>query len=672
MCGIAAIIGDFSSTQVEMSLRAMLDAQIHRGPDDGGSVVISLGRSMLGLGNRRLAIQDVSPLGHQPMRNDETGDLLVYNGEIYNAPDLRRTLKGAGFRFRGHSDTEVLLRAYEYWGTECLDRLRGMFAFAIWDARRTCLLIARDHFGIKPLYFTHGESWFACASEVQALTKSGLIPSRVDERALAGYLAYGGVQEPLTIISNVFALPRGSWKEFDFTGQIICENRYWRLPRLRQSATLSSTEEIVEEGRQLLQQSVKRHLLSDVRIGLFLSGGLDSTAILGLTQDADRGNCLEAFTVSFPDRSTNDECEIARDTARRFGARFNECQVSDSTALGWVVDAMHCMDQPSIDGVNTYIVSRAVHDQGIAVALSGLGGDEIFGGYNLFRRVPRTYDMMSWLSPFPVPMRMAAARLGTTFASKVARRKAEEIVAADPGLIGIYFQYRRLLSDLSLQSFGLTPRNLALSEDFQIQELRYEDCYLPADHVASVSRLDASFYLQNILLRDSDVFGMANSLELRVPFLDRDLVEWAFALPGEVLLPKKAPLKHLLRRICGDLFTSGQLNQSKRGFVLPFADWLRGPLQELMEDSLRYLQCTGILNPMGINSVRSLFEAEPMGPAWSRVWSLIVLGGWMKKQQIGSRRAIDHFHSPPELNLAGRNVGLEWNSVDGSSCRSHN
>src|SRR5258708_11601256 len=212
MCGIAAILGDLPSDRVEVSLRAMLNAQFHRGRDDSGSVVMSTGRALLGLGNRRLAIQDVSPRGHQTTLNQATGDILVYNGEIYNAPQLKDQLTSEGYRYRGHSDPEVLLSAYQHWGTDCLDRMRGMFAFAIWDARRSRLIIARDHCGIKPLYYSCNEHWFVCASEVQALAKSGLISSDIDRRALAGYLAYGGVQEPLTIYENVFALPRGSWK----------------------------------------------------------------------------------------------------------------------------------------------------------------------------------------------------------------------------------------------------------------------------------------------------------------------------------------------------------------------------------------------------------------------------------------------------------------------------
>ncbi|HEX6823571.1 MAG TPA: asparagine synthase (glutamine-hydrolyzing) [Candidatus Sulfotelmatobacter sp.] len=633
MCGIAALLGDLPSDQIETWLRGMLDAQAHRGPDDSGSVLISTGGAMLGLGNRRLAIQDISPRGHQPMRNEKTGDVLVYNGEIYNAPELKEILQSAGHRFCGHSDTEVLLRGYEEWGIDCLDRVRGMFAFALWDARRTRLIIARDHFGIKPLYYAKGKSWIACASEVQALTHCGLMAAEVDRRALAGYLAYGGVQEPLTMVADVFALPRGSWKEFDASGTVTGEGKYWEFPRLRRSAEVQPLSEIVEEGRVLLQKAIKRHLLSDVRIGVFLSGGLDSTAILGLARDREGGHPLEAFTVSFPDRPDDDECEAAQATAARFASPFNKCQVSDSTALRWMADALARIDQPSMDGFNTYVVARAAREQGIVVALSGLGGDEIFGGYNLFRRVPRTYNFMSWLNPLPQGLRKAASTFATAFNSQIAKGKAEEIVAADPGLIGIYFHYRRLLSNSNLAAMGLNAKDLDLSEDFQLRECRYEDCYVPGDHVASVGRLDSSFYLQNILLRDSDVFGMANSLEIRVPFLGRDLTEWALGLPGNVLLPQGAPQKYMLRKMCASVYTKTQLKQPKRGFALPFAAWLQGPLRELMERNLRLLRLSGLLDPRGIDLLRKMFDAEPNGPAWSRIWALVVLGSWLQKQQ---------------------------------------
>jgi asparagine synthase (glutamine-hydrolysing) len=229
-------------------------------------------------------------------------------------------------------------------------------------------------------------------------------------------------------------------------------------------------------------------------------------------------------------------------------------------------------------------------------------------------------------------MRSAVARTATLFRDGVAKSKALEIAQVNPGLIGIYFRFRRLISDFGLGSLGLRAEALGLSEDFQVQDLRYDGCYIPSDLVASVARLEAAFYLQNVLLRDSDVFGMANSLEIRVPFLDRDLVEWAFRLPGSVLLPRGAPLKHLLRVICADLYSGPQRAQLKRGFTLPFGPWLIGPLREIMEENLRTLRSSGLLDPAGVDNMCELFRREPKSSAWSRVWALVSLGHWLRMQ----------------------------------------
>ena len=634
MCGIAGIVGARSRGQVDRSLRSMLDAQVHRGPDDGGLTVIPVRGGTVGLGNRRLAIQDLSPLGHQPMVNEATGDILVYNGEIYNAPALRDLLKTDGLQFQGHSDTEVLMRAYERWGTECLTRLRGMFAFALWDARRSRLVVARDPMGIKPLYYaTKKDSWFVFASEVRALLQSGLLDFRIDRRSLAGYLAYGAVQEPLTIYEGIFSLPRGCWQERDDRGNVVAGGRYWQFPLPEESQHGRRITDIVEEGRGILQESVRRHLLSDVQVGLFLSSGLDSTALLGLTPEKHN---LDAFTVSFPDHPEYNEVLAAKVAAERFGVRHHECQVSDSTALNWIRKALECMDQPSMDGFNSYIVSRAVREHGIAVALSGLGGDEVFGGYELFHRVPRIFNALSWLIPFPESVRTTAAWFATAFTNDTVRQKAHEIAKVNPGLIGLYFRQRRLIGDSGLEAFGFHAARLRLSEDFQVPELEYEGCYVPADQLSSVARLDAAFYLKNILLRDSDVFGMANSLEIRVPFLDRDLIEWAFRLPGDVLLPKGAPLKYLLRKICAEVYGQLPVASSKRGFVVPISAWLRGPLREVREASLCTLRDSGLLETTGIDDVEEIFRREPDSPAWSRLWALVTLGSWLGTQHAAA------------------------------------
>lgn len=650
MCGIAGLIGTMSAEQVEAAVRAMIAVQAHRGPDDEGVAVLHTGGSTVGLGNRRLAIQDLSPLGHQPMYNPDTRDLLVYNGEIYNAPELRHQLQREGIRFRGHSDTEVLLRAYEVWGTGCLDRLRGMFAFGLWDERRARLLIARDHVGMKPLYYAVREGeWLVFASEVQALMASGMMPANIDRRALAGYLAYGAVQEPLTIYEGVFTLPHGCWREFDAHGRITREDRFWKIPPVAvRSATLASQ---VEEGRSLLEGAVQRHLLSDVRVGIFLSSGLDSTAILGNAQTAGAEN-LNAFTVSFPDDPRYDEAATARKTAARLGVLYHEYPVEDNIALAWIREGLDRMDQPCMDGFNTHIVARAVREQGIAVALSGLGGDEIFGGYPAFRRVPFLYRWLSWLKFVPPPWRVIAARILSVRASEIVREKSIAIARLGPQVAGLYFQSRRLISDEALRTLGFDRRSLGLQEGWQLPATDFSECLVKDDPVASVSRLETIFYLGNMLLRDTDVFGMANSLEIRVPFMDRDLLEWVFGLAGNLVLPPGAPPKYMLREMSAHLFSESQFSQPKRGFALPFATWLMGPLRELMETSLRILKNSGLVEPEGVDRVATTFLCQPHSPAWSRVWALVTLGHWL----LAHRQRAQMFAAAtaPESSVAER------------------
>lgn len=633
MCGIAGIVGGFSSEQAKAALKRMLDAQAHRGPDDHGVTVFQIGESALGLGNRRLAIMDLSPLGHQPMRNPDTGDVLIYNGEIYNFPELRQTLTGYGFTFRGRSDTEVVLRAYEQWGIECLDRFKGMFAFALWDARRERLVLVRDYLGIKPLYYAFCPGGYLFASEVRALLASGIVPFNIDRRALAGYLAYGAVQEPSTIVEGVQALPRGSWLEVDASGQVAARGDYWDFPAPTRANNGASFRELAEEGRTLLEQAVQRHLLSDVPVGVFLSSGLDSTAVLGVARQITSDQ-VHTFTVSFPKDGAQDEGPLSRETAQRFNVVHHECQVDESTALTWVEEGLACMDQPTMDGLNTYIVSRAVRREGIMVALSGQGGDEVFGGYRSFRGIPRWYRRMSWLRALPPRSRAALVRLATIKMTTAYQGKAQDIAHTGPDLLGLYFHYRRLLSNADLAYLGLRASALNLTDSFHVPESDSHRYLVPNDPVATVGRLESIYYLGNTLLRDGDVFGMANSLEIRVPFLDRDLVEWAFQLPGTVLLPHGAPEKFLLREMCADFYTSTQTRQVKRGFTLPFHSWLLGSLQEVMQESLRSVKASGLLAPEGVDRLREVFLLEPWSAAWSRVWGLVSLGYWLNNTRL--------------------------------------
>ncbi|MBI4522687.1 MAG: asparagine synthase (glutamine-hydrolyzing) [Deltaproteobacteria bacterium] len=629
MCGIAGIIGDFAEEQVASALGRMLGAQIHRGPDDEGMEVLRAGASVVGLGNRRLAVVDTSPLGHQPMANPDTGDVLVYNGELYNAPELRESLKKSGYGFRGQCDTEVLLRAYEHWGIQCLSLLKGMFAFGLWDARGRRLLLARDHLGIKPLYYAGVlGTGLLFASEVRALLASGFFSAEIDKRALASYLAYGAAQEPLSIIQDIFTVPPGSLLTLNSSGQIIARETYWEIPSPELDGRQSASRGLVDEGRALLESSVRRHLLSDVPLGVFLSSGLDSTAVLGMARKV-ASERIQAFTVSFPDNPDYSEGALAREAARRLDVAHHDCLVDSGTTLKWVEDGLARMDQPALDGLNTYMVSRAVREQGIVVALSGQGGDELFGGYRSFRGVPQWHSHMGWLRSFPPSLRAGLIQLATTGRSSAFREKAQDVARAGPDLLSLYFHFRRVLSDGDMTRLGVIPSNLELSPSFHYQSGDDGRYLIFGDPISTVRRLETVFYLRNTLLRDGDVFGMANSLEIRVPLLDRDLVEWAFRVPSALFLPQGAPGKHLLREMCAEFYDAKQTKQPKRGFMLPLQTWLIGPLRELMEDCLVEVKRSGMVEPAGVDHVRAVFLREPQSTVWSRVWVLVTLGFWL-------------------------------------------
>lgn len=625
MCGIAGMIGSWGAKEAEASLLAMLRAESHRGPDDEGMRVIESGSGRVALGNRRLAIQDLSPLGHQPMVDEATGVTVAYNGEIYNAPELRQTLEKGGARFRGHSDTEVILQGYLAWGTDVLPRLVGMYALAIFDPRSSKVLLARDHLGIKPLYVARTREGLIFASEIRALLASGHVPREVDPRGLAGFLAYGAVPEPLTILKDVHAFPPGEWVEFDTDGTRVAEGRHWSFPVPRADV---DGDALVSEGRTLLARAVHQHLLSDVPVGVFLSSGLDSTAVAAFA----RGRAdVTAFTVTLPSHENLDEGRAAASTAARLGIPHAQCPVGEDEARGWMLRAIDAMDQPALDGVNVHIISARVRSEGIVVALSGQGGDEVLGGYRSFEEVPRWSRR---LARVPRPARVLAARLATWGRDSTAREKAEDIARAGPDVVGLVHQFRRLHSDAEMGAFGIVPQAVGLTSSYHLPDHDGSRLVIPDDPVATIARIELGFYLRDTLLREGDVQGMANSLEIRVPFLDREFVEWALQIPGATLRPARGPSKPLLRAIAADHYASDQVAAAKRGFTLPFADWMRGPLAPIVEEALGDLARSGLVEPAGIERVRAKFDREPDSNAWSRLFALVALGRWLRRNGI--------------------------------------
>jgi asparagine synthase (glutamine-hydrolysing) len=631
VCGIAGIIAR-DSGEVRRALAPMLTCQKHRGPDDEGSEVVELGGWAAGLGQRRLAIIDLTPAGHQPMVHPETGDVLTYNGELYNFQDLRAELEASGVRFRGHSDTEVILHGLARWGPAVIDRLCGMYALAWLDRRNRKLLLTRDPVGIKPLYLSRTPERLLFASEVRGLLASGMVERAVDPGAVAGVLAFGAVQEPRTILKGVTTVPRGAVLEFDLSGGTIGEARTvqrWRFP-----APDPAVDEARAVGslRETLDTSVRQHLISDVPVGVFLSSGVDSTILATLA--ARHTERLRTFTVGFADNPDMSEAPLTEKTARDLGVEHAEIQITGADALETARAWMRSQDQPSMDGLNVYVISKAVRERGIIVALSGQGGDELFGGYPSFAEVPLGVRRMKKITWLPRSVRAGAAVLATARRPAMVRFKAVDMARSRGDVRGLFFHRRRMLSDPQLEALGVSAAALGLDENFVPHEALEADGEVAGDPVATISRLESRFYMGNMLLRDGDSNGMAHSLEIRVPFLDRRMLDLAYSVPGRVMLPTGRANKHLLRRAFGGMLRPELASQGKRGFTLPLKRWMLGPLRESCEGAVGHLKGTGLVRPQGVDSVWAAFLAEPESPIWSRALTLVVLGQYLKERNL--------------------------------------
>lgn len=569
----------------------------HRGPDSFGDWTSR--DSHCWLGNTRLAIIDLSQSGAQPMTDPATGNVIVVNGEIYNHQALRAEL-GSSIKWRGTSDTETLLQGYARWGPELLPRLKGMFAFAIYDAGQKELFLARDRFGIKPLYYTLGVGSFHAASEVKALLPGG--SNQITGQAISGYLQWGACPERNLLFRNVRVLPAGQAMIIRFDGKLK-PWRYWPS----RAAFVSSPDRAVPQLRKLIENAVTEHLLSDVPVASFLSGGIDSSIVTAIA--AQRlGKRLKTFSVGF-DLKAFDETSFAEEIAGRYRTDHHRIQLSEEEVLESVTEAVGRFDLPSVDAINTYIVSRAVASRGVKVALSGLGGDELFGGYPSFRDVPR----LKLIAKMPRLMQKLAGAF-----SGLGERLADVPTTEDAGALAIW--RRRFFTDDMLTRGGL-PNS---AEPFECP------VSLPDDY-AKVSWAELSGYMRRMLLRDADQMSMAVSLELRVPFLDHELVEFVLGLPAAEKRRYSGP-KGLLVEACRDLLPPATQQRPKAGFVLPMKNWMLGPLASFVDEGLREAVLRRLVPQSLVDEVSRGFQRNHSH--WTRAWSLVVLGHFAKRHQL--------------------------------------
>ena len=610
MCGIAGI-RSASMHEARIAVGAMCRQMVPRGPDDSGTAFFEDRNTTLGLGSRRLSIIDLSPAGHQPMIDEARGTTIVFNGMIYNFERLRRALEAEGEQFRGHCDTEVVLRAYGRWGSDCVTRLRGMFAFAIWDERNRELFLARDRLGIKPLYYWQGGGRFLFASQVKALLRTGLIPLRLSREGIETFLDFGAVSDPLTAIEGVRALPAAHVAVFRDDQLKI--SRYWSFPTDPDSRL--GKEEATRELRGLLDDTIRRHLISDAPLGVFLSGGLDSSLVAMLA--ARHTARVRTVSLVFEEAAFSEEPFIEA-VSRRIESEHVRVTMRAADLSAWAGDAFKAMDQPSADGINTYVVSRIAHETGLKVALSGLGGDELFDGYGHVRRLA-VLERVRRL-PLPATRVIARAISAGTRGSRGSKASAWLAGALNGG--SSYELLRRLFlpDDVDRLFLGGASRNgLPRPRPIDLQRELH----------GQASILDLENYTRNVLLRDTDAMSMSQSLEVRVPYLGDELVEWALRLPARTKGRQKSMLIDAVR----DLLPQEVANRAKHGFLLPFPRWMRNELRNDIDSVLS--------DPPA--SVRGLIDAGEMQAVWreylsgerhwSHPWSLYALCRWASEAE---------------------------------------
>jgi asparagine synthase (glutamine-hydrolysing) len=625
MCGIAGLIAKTSPAETSQTLQRMVGHLLHRGPDGSGvSVRADRHGRTVGLGHTRLAIIDLSDAGLQPMHTADDSLSVTFNGEIYNYQALRRELQ---CDWATHSDTEVLLRAYMTWGRTCLEHLRGMFAFALWDDRRQELFLARDRLGIKPVYFYSDldAGVFAFASEVRALLASGLVPRRLDPQAIQSYLTYQSLPAPTTMVQGVQLLPPGAWLVVDRHGQ-ISQGRYWDLlADASPEASQASPDAARRHVTDLLREAVALHMVSDVPVGAFLSGGIDSSAIVALMREA--GQVPQTFSVVFDERAYN-EAHYARRVAAHYQTEHTEIRLSADDLLAELPNALGAMDQPSGDGVNTFVVAGAVRRAGLKVALSGLGGDELFAGYPSFRRLSRTSHLFREWGRAPRPVRALAARTVEVLGrSSVSAGKVAAMLSGSGQLAQVYPVTRQVLS--SRQRRALLGTHAYVDPYIELLEDAYRS-QPNAGVLASISYAEGRTYMHDVLLRDTDQMSMHHALEVRVPFLDHRLVEYVMGVPDSSKQSRGVPKRLLVDSLTNEL-PADVVHRRKQGFTLPFDDWMRGRLRSECSDRLDQLSERGLFQPEAIQDLWSGFLSHRRDASWSRVWILVVLQDWLQR-----------------------------------------
>jgi asparagine synthase (glutamine-hydrolysing) len=628
MCGIFGVIASDPSSIIVEEIVSARDALIHRGPDDKGIWISE--DNCTALAHRRLSIIDLSKKGKQPITTADSRYTIIFNGEIYNYRELTKYLESKKIHLKSTSDTEVLLYLFALEQEKCLDRLRGMFAFAIWDNQKKILFAARDRFGIKPFYYALIDNQFIFASEIKAIKKYKN-KLTLSMQGADAFLKTGSIPVPMTIYSEVFTLPPAWFLVYQVNKEINL-NQWWQFESLYSEAK-EFNDEAKEEVHEVLLESIKMHCVSDVEVGAFLSGGVDSTAIVSLMRQIGHER-IKTISVTFPGNRL-DESRYSKIAADTYGTEHYEYNLTEKELIEHFDRLINSMDQPTIDGLNTYFVSKAAKDLGLKVVMSGIGGDELFGGYPTFKYIPKLEQINSLLNY--VPLIKSSISAAAKFAGGRAGNKFSYYLNHSNEKNAPFKLFRGLFTENDLSKLGWrqnfehpydhtkrsdyyagTNRDRSSMNSFNINELHTNGFCLPTV-MQKISHNESVFYMANQLLRDSDIYSMQHSLELRVPFVDHILYKTVFPYIDSPLAKK--PSKNLLISATGDLPIE-ITHRPKMGFTFPFADWFKSGLLRKKIEEIFFIG-SPYFNQSELNNLFTQFSLGNVH--WSRIWALTVL-----------------------------------------------
>lgn len=622
MCGIAGILNFRNQTNDPALIRKMTTAMQHRGPD----AECFFNDGPLDFGHLRLSIIDLSTAANQPFSDNSGRYTIVFNGEIYNYKEVKAMLPEYAWQTSG--DTEAILAAYIKWGPDCLKYLRGMFALAIWDHREKELFLVRDRMGVKPLYFFKDEERILFASEVRGILATGLVPKKVSNAALIEYFSYQSVSYPYSPIEGIFQLEAGAWMKVS-NGRIE-KKVYWDMLIQRPDFDFNDRSATQRKIRDLMLQSVERRLVSDVPVGAFLSGGIDSSAVVGLMAEAGAAR-PNTFNISFEEKEY-DESAYADIVAKKFNTIHTQILLKPTVFLDELQNGLNALDTPSGDGINTYIVSKAIRGKGMTVALSGAGGDELFAGYPFFEQY-RNLRSKGLLWAMPAGLRRMMAGLVPGGQQGKRGRMAQLLSLPSSSIDQVYPILRQIISPRELRNLtGLenghpVPTAVQTELTSRLADLSKLPLY------SQVSASEYLGYTQHTLLKDTDQMSMAVSLEVREPFFDQDLVEFVLNVPDDIKKPVYP--KSLLVESLKPLLPDEIVFRKKQGFLFPWNIWLKNDLRSFCDKHIRNMADRSFINGKGLIDYWQRFLNGDENTRWAEIWLFVVLEYWLERNQIG-------------------------------------